>query len=300
MNPFIDTFLRQGKPRGWAEGTPKVYRCRLNGLLHWLQAEHGTGLTEVAPEHLDRYMRHMLRLGRKKNTRIQAAGTIRVFFSWLHERGVLPFNPALDMAVPDNGRPDLLPPPLEEHEVRMLIDNIPRHTVVDLRNRCHLELLYGCGLRVSESVGLNLDDLDLAHRTLRVRGTIGKNGKTRVLPVMRGAYRALKNYLALRRRLLKGRDHAALFVTNRGGRVSSVTFRDWLKKHARRHGKHVNPHQLRHAIAVHLLRGGMDVRCIQEFLGHSNINITKIYLRLVPGRIKEEYERCMPIIAVAD
>jgi site-specific recombinase XerD len=208
-------------------------------------------------------------------------------------------DPARDIALPDGGEPDLPAPPMEEHEVAALFESLPRRDVIDLRNRLHLELLYGCALRIQESVSLNLKDIDLANRVLLVRN--GKGGKDRVLPLVRGVLGALKDYLALRRSLLHGPDHGALLLSRRGDRLNVATFRMWLAEFNRRRGpgqKRVHPHLLRHSIAVHLLRGGADIRHVQEFLGHSSLETTKVYLRLVPGRLKEDYDRAMPEIAV--
>ena len=159
--------------------------------------------------------------------------------------------------------------------------------------------LYGCGLRRSEVVGLDLSDVDLVARTLLVRD--GKGGQNRLLPLPDTAAVAVKDWLALRRTLLRGPDHGELFIGQRGDRLSPDAVNLVFHYLNRRRGpdvRHVYPHLLRHSIAVHLLRGGADVRHIQAFLGHANLDITKIYLRLVPGRLKEEYDQAMPEIYV--
>ena len=162
-----------------------------------------------------------------------------------------------------------------------------------------MELLYGCALRISEAVNLDLADVDLRTRTVNVRK--GKGGKSRTLPMMKGVQGALRDYLALRRSLLRGPDHGALLLSRRGHRLNPGTFRDWLRDLNRKRGqaaRRIHPHLLRHSIACHLLRGGADIRHVQEFLGHASLETTKVYLRMVPGRLKEEYEKAMPDIAV--
>ena len=299
MLDLIDQFLRQGQAEGWRERTVEQYRKRLLALVTYLRERGGVRAADVRPADLDGYILWMQRRGTKEATRSAAAWTIRSFFRWLTQTGKVLSSPAHDIARPRDEELELPPPPLDEAEVGALLDGMPRRHVVDYRNRLHLELLYGCGLRASESITLNLPDLDLDRATVRVTG---KGGKERVLPLPRGVMGALRDYLALRRSLLRGPDEGALLLSQRTGcRLDEGTFRNWMRglNRARRGAKRVHPHLLRHSIAVHLLRGGADIRHVQEFLGHSSLETTKIYLRLVPGRLKEDYDNAMPEIAVA-
>jgi site-specific recombinase XerD len=268
-------------------------------LARFLKGRGKRNVTDIQPQDLDQYMAVIFEAGVQMSTRQARASVIRAFFRWLTENGRLLSNPARDIAMPANDDDvPLAEPPLEEAEVAELIDGLPRRHAVDLRNRLHLELLYGCGLRIGESVALDLRDIDLDARTVRVRG---KGNKERILPLMRGVVAALRDYLALRRSLLKGPDHGALLLDNRGRRLKASAFRDWLDVLNRRRGPgkpYLHPHLFRHSIAVHLLRGGADIRHIQEFLGHAKLDVTKRYLRLVPGRLKEDYDKAMPEIAV--
>ena len=151
---------------------------------------------------------------------------------------------------------------------------------------------------MSESLLLDVRDVDLRRNILFVRH--GKGGKDRALPLMRGIIGSLRDYLAVRRSLLRGPDHDALLLNESGRRLTQRQFRIWLKRlnKARTGKRPIHPHLLRHSIAVHLLRAGADVRYIQEFLGHANLNTTKIYLRLVPERLKQDYDKAMPEIAL--
>jgi len=119
-------------------------------------------------------------------------------------------------------------------------------------------------------------DIDFFNRLVKVKG---KGGMERMLPLGRGAMLALRDYLALRRSLLRGPDHGALFLGRHGTRLTSAAFRDWLRKlnRSRLPGKRLHPHLLRHSAAVHMLRAGADIRHVQEFLGYSNLDTTKIY-----------------------
>ena len=176
---------------------------------------------------------------------------------------------------------------------------MPRNSWQDLRNACLIEIYYGCGLRNAEALALDVRDIDLQRKSLHVRA--GKGGQDRLLPLMSGAEAALQDYLAVRRRLLQGPDHGALFVSKlTGKRLSKTAVSHLFIALNESRGPdlpHVFPHLLRHSIAVHLLRGGADIRYIQMFLGHASLDTTKTYLRLVPGRLKEDYDAAMPDIA---
>ena len=222
-----------------------------------------------------------------------------MLFRFLAERGSILINPARELAVPAWGDEALLVPPLEENEITDLLDGLPRASVKDLRNRLQFELLYSCGLRLRESIRLNVGDVDLISKTLHVRDP--KNGRDREIPLMRGVMGALQDYLALRRSLVRGPDNGALLLSQAGKRLNVQTFGVWLRRLNHKCGKaarRVYPHLLRHSIAVHLLRGGADIRYVQEFLGHSNLDVTKTYLRLIPGRLKEDCDKAMPEIAL--
>ena len=207
-------------------------------------------------------------------------------------------NPALDLPVPDDAADTLPSAPLDEAEVAMLLGAAPRRSVGDLRNLAHLHLLYGCALRLGESLALTVNDIDFGQRCVLVRG--GKGDKDRLVPLMKGTAGAVKDYLALRRDLLKGPDHGILLLNNRGQRLGEFVVRQLLDELARTCGitRKLYPHLLRHSVAVHLLRGGADIREVQAFLGHARLDTTKVYLRMVPGHLREEYDEAMPEIAV--
>lgn len=298
MRDEIDDYLHQGAAEGWGERTIDQYRKRLGSMDAYLRRLGREHANEVQAGDLDQYILYLLRRGTKMGTRAGIASSIRAFFRFLAEGGRILSNPARDIVLHDDDEIDLPEPPLEEHEVGELIDGLSLRSVLDLRNKLHLELLYGCGLRLDESIKLNISDMDLERRTVHVHG---KGGRERIMPMMRGVMGALRDYLALRRSMLKGPDDGALLLSHRTGRRLDVaTFRNWLTKLNRARGgkKRIHPHLFRHSIAVHLLRGGADIRHVQEFLGHSSLETTKIYLRLVPGRLKEDYEKAMPEIAV--
>jgi integrase/recombinase XerC len=212
------------------------------------------------------------------------------------ERGQTLRDPTAGLHVLEDDELPLPPAPLSEEQIATLFQALPRASVIDLRIRLHLELLYSMGLRNAETTALDVGDLDVAGRTLFVR--IAKGGRPRALPLMPGTAIAAEEYLALRRNLLKGPDCGALLLSNYGRRLQPWFMQRWLAAASRSVGFRVHPHLLRHSIAVHLLRQGMDVRHIQHFLGHADLDTTKIYLRLVPGHLRKEYDQAMPLFPI--
>jgi integrase/recombinase XerD len=300
MRLEVERYLRNGQSTGWVESTVEHYRNELAAMIAFLRRRGCRRLADVLPADLDAYMQHLLDLGRAQRSRVHIAETIRRFFRWLQDGGRLVTCPARTLPVPNDGEAPLPQDPLTEGEVQALFDSCPRGTVTDLRNCCILELLYGCGLRRAECVALDVDDIDLTRRTLHVRE--GKGSQDRLMPVMPTAMAAVKDYLAVRSHHVQGVDGGALFISTREGRrLSKGSIAQMFRALRIARGPdapRLHPHLLRHSIAVHLLRRGADIRYIQQFLGHSCLDTTKIYLRLVPGHLKRDYDAAMPEIAI--
>ncbi len=299
LSDDMEEFLRQGAAEGWSPTTVIAYRRRLEPVVYFLGRRGVLRAADTTPADLDAYMLALVERGLRMRSRQSYGSSITDFFRSLQERGRLLANPARDLPVPDDEIDDLPKSPLSEAEVADLLDTLPRRTPIHLRNALHLELLYSCGLRVGESVALDLDHVDLHRRTLHVAR--GKSSRERVVPLVSGAVAALNAYLAVRRSLLRGPDHGALLVDIHGDRLDHQVIRAFLNKLSLRRppeAQKLHPHLFRHSIAVHLLRGGADVRYIQQFLGHVSLGTTKVYLRLVPGRLKDDYDAAMPEIDV--
>ena len=299
LHSLMDRFLDHGQAQGLAVATRKNYRHFLESVVGQLQQQGCTRWADVSPADLDACVQQWVQRGVAASSQLRGTVILRRFGRWLHEQGVVLRNPARSLQLPQDGEPDLLVPPLPEATVAGILAGLPRLTVYDLRNACLLELLYGCGLRIAEALALDLDDLDFDRQTLLIRAS--KHEQTRLVPLPGAAQAAVQDYLTLRRTLLTGPDHRALFLTQYGTRwVRASIYRlfDRLNAQQGPEGHHLHPHLFRHSIAVHLLRRGADIRYIQQFLGHASLDTTKIYLRLVPGHLKEDYDRAMPEIAV--
>jgi len=213
---------------------------------------------------------------------------VRSFHKFLVREGDATDDPAEGVSRPKV--PRNLPRPLTVDEVSALVaapggDGKP----ATLRDQAILETLYGAGLRISELVGLDVDDVDLEEGSVRA---VGKGSKERVVPLGRYATKAVESYLVRGRPSLAGpRSGGALFLNQRGGRLTRQGTTNMIKAQAKRAGirKRVTPHMLRHSFATHLLEGGADVRVVQELLGHASVATTQIYTLVTKDRLREVY-----------
>ncbi|SEW11447.1 integrase/recombinase XerD [Austwickia chelonae] len=219
---------------------------------------------------------------------------VRGLHRFLYLEGVTPTNPGADVAPP---RPaQRLPKSMSTTDIeRLLAAASLGDTPVALRDRALLELLYGSGARISEAIGLDIDDIDIDAGTVRLRG---KGGKERVLPVGQYAREAVGAYLVRGRpQLVKGRlPGPAVFLNQRGGRLSRQSAWALLQGAAERAGlkNAVSPHTLRHSFATHMLEGGADVRVVQELLGHASVATTQIYTLVTVQHLREVYAQTHP------
>jgi integrase/recombinase XerC len=218
---------------------------------------------------------------------------LRSFGKFLVRQGVLKSNLFDSVSAPSQGK--RLPEYLEHDQATALVTAPDTSTPAGLRDRAILEVMYASGLRVSELVGLNVDNLDLARGQARVWG---KGGKERVALFGQPAARALKTYLRDGRpQLLTGKSSQALFVNQRGGgRLTTRAIGMILVKYAKRADVpgRVHPHLLRHTFATHLLDGGADLRVVQELLGHADLATTQIYTHVTQARARDVYRKAHP------
>lgn len=217
---------------------------------------------------------------------------IRSFFKFLTREDVVKANPSAGIATPK--REKKLPDFLEPQEVVRLIEAPAAGNWEGLRDRAMLETLYSSGLRVSELVGLNHDDLDLFSALVRVRG---KGKKERIVPLGQVALKAIQEYI--QHQPPKLRDNGLkkpLYLNRSGGRLTDRSVRRMILKYCRATGlkKEVSPHMLRHSFATHMLDRGADLRSVQELLGHENLSTTQIYTHVTTKRLKEAYEAAHP------
>jgi site-specific recombinase XerD len=285
---LFDSDLRR---RGMAEKTRRAYGIDLGQFALWCTAQ-GLGPADVGPRDLRRYAAALSGREAVAATVARKLAALRAFYRTMREHGEVAQSPA-DL-VPAPKRPRTLPKVLRPDELARLLDRIPAHTPLEVRDRALLEVAYGSGLRSEELVDLDLISLDFDDELLRVEG---KGAKTRVVPVGEYALNALRPYLERARpALATGDGEPALFLSKSGRRLSTSDVRRrlrvWARKAALQGG--VSPHALRHSFATHLLDGGADLRAIQELLGHASLSTTQIYTRVESARLKSAYARSHP------
>ncbi len=226
----------------------------------------------------------------KKSSIARKLATIRSFFKYLHREGYVKKNPAKLVSTPRI--PKNLPRFLSIDEVFSLMDTPKGDTFKITRDKAILELLYSSGLRVSELTSLDMSDLDLKESLIRVKG---KGKKERIIPIGSKAMDAIKNYLPERISLKK--KSQALFLNNRGGRLTQRSIRRILIEYSRMVNLkgYLSPHVLRHTFATHLLHGGADLRSIQELLGHSSLSTTQKYTHVDITHLAEVYDKAHPL-----
>jgi integrase/recombinase XerC/integrase/recombinase XerD len=287
----LKLYDRDLKARSAAERTRRAYGVDLGGFSEWARAQ---GLEPGRVRHRDvrRFGASLSGAGAAPATVARKLAAVRGLFDFLVRTERAGQNPA--ELVPSPKREQKLPRVLSVEQARELLERIPAHTPLQLRDRAMLELAYSCGLRCEEIVNLDLGALDFDSERVRV---LGKGSKERLLPVGEPAQRAVRSYLeGARHALSPDRRERALFVSKSGRRLSTsdVTRRLglWVREAALAGG--ISPHSLRHSFATHLLEGGADLRTIQELLGHSSISTTQVYTRVDAARLRDAYATTHP------
>ena len=270
--------------RGLSNNTLASYQSDLRHCARWLQSVADTGLFEVRRDQLLAYLAAGVDLGVRPRTSARRLSTLRQFFQWGLREQLLASDPSAQIEAPRLGRP--LPKSLSEAEVEALLGAPDLATAEGLRDRAMLEVLYATGLRVSELVGLQPDQLSISQGLVRV---VGKGGKERLVPLGDEAVNWVRRFLSgARQEILGERPCDALFPTRRGGGMTRQAFWYRIKKHALGAGisQDLSPHTVRHAFATHLVNHGADLRVVQLLLGHSSLSTTQIYTHVARERLQ--------------
>jgi tyrosine recombinase XerC len=289
----LASYENELRGRGAAERTRRAYRNDLVQFAGWALERGHQRPDQVEHRDVRLFAARLSESGAAAATVARKLASVRGFYDHLVRSGKLGQNPADLVASPK--RASKLPKVLSPEQMAALLDRIPAHTPLEVRDRAMFELAYSCGLRCEEITGVDVDDVDFENEQIRVHG---KGGKERLLPIGEPAQRALQRYLETARvALLVGPpEEPALLLSRRGRRLSSSDvrrrLRHWIRDAAI--GAGISPHSLRHAFATHLLEGGADLRSIQELLGHASISTTQIYTRVDPTRLRRQYEQSHP------
>ena len=294
IGDFLDylTFERNVSPN-----TIHAYRDDLESFTGFLCNDYLTmGRDQLDLKRVDHlairsYLAHLSRRKLSRATMARHLSALRSFFKYLVREELVEANPARTVATPK--REKHLPAVLQTSDVALLLEQPDTSRTLGIRDAAWLELLYASGLRISELTGIDLDDLELRSRLVKVRG---KGSKERIVPFGSKAEAALRAYLAVRGELVHDVEEQAVFVNHRGARITTRSVRRLFDGYVRdaslRAG--VSPHTLRHSFATHLLNAGADLRGIQELLGHASLSTTQKYTHLNDWQLMAVYKKAHP------
>ena len=278
--------------RGASPNTVEGYGRDLARYVAWLEAEGTTDPDEVTVAQVEAHVAALSEVGLAPSSQERAVSAIKGLHRFMVAEQITANHPTADLPLP--AKPRHLPQVLTREQVEALLDQPFPNTAPAQRDRAILETLYGCGLRVSELVGLDVRDLLLEDEMLRV---FGKGSKERIVPVLGSAEAALKEYLASWRPELASakKPNSAVFLNQRGGRLSRQSVHAIVERWGRYAGiEGLHPHTLRHSFATHLLEGGADLRIVQELLGHASISTTQLYTHVDRTHIRMAYLAAHP------
>jgi integrase/recombinase XerD len=268
-----------------AANTVAAYRRDLN---EFKQATKLTDPLKAAPSKAVEYISLLSKEGRKPATIARKISSLKQFFAYLAENGIIPANPFAAFSAPKISR--YHPHYLSPDEIRKIIETIDTSTTTGIRDRAMIELLYGCGLRISELLNLQLKDIEFEAGFVRVTG---KGNKQRLVPMGQFAAESIKGWLKSK---ASSHDSKILFTSKLGERFSRPGLWKIIRRRVLEAGitKPVTPHTFRHSFATHLLEGGADLRVVQEMLGHADISTTQIYTTIDRDYIVAEHKRYHP------
>jgi len=294
LEQLAEKYLRQlAIERGLSSNTLSAYRRDLANYLDYLKKVSKTDPKAVVSSDILSFQADLQRLGKANSSIARTLASVRGFHKFLLEEGHTESNPASLVKSPKLGM--RLPKAISISDVEQLLNAAgslepESGQLIQLRDRAVLELLYSCGARVSEVVDLDVDDFGDSG-LLRLRG---KGNKERVVPIGSYAENAVSSYLRRVRPGLLSKPTPALFLNQRGGRLSRQSIWQIISKAGEQAKLEVSPHTLRHSFATHLLEGGADIRVVQELLGHSSVSTTQIYTFITIDSLKRAYMEAHP------
>jgi tyrosine recombinase XerD len=292
MEIYLDKFITQLKvEKNFSPHTLVAYKGDLKSFINFLKRDGIDSLGKVDRLQVRRFLAHLAGKDFKKSTMARKLSSIRSFFKFLTEEKIITQNPTIYIPTPK--RMKKIPSFLDLDEVRLLLELPDKETLLGLRDRAILEILYGSGLRVSELVNLNIDDVDLLGGMIKVKG---KGSKERLVPIGEIGLASIQRYLKIRQLPGKTYNRKPLFLNFQGLRLSAQSINRLVHKYIKLASikKGVSPHTLRHTFATHLLDAGCDLRAVQEMLGHASLSTTQIYTHVTTERLKRVYRKYHP------
>jgi integrase/recombinase XerD len=293
MDKLIDRFIHYlAVERGLANNTLESYRRDLTSFANYVKQNSFTDVNQLRRSTIISFLADLQRKGKANSTISRNLASIRTFFGFLLRDGFIDGDPTANLESPKIEK--RLPKVLSVEQVEALLQSPDISNVSGLRDKAMLELLYATGIRVTELVSLNVEDVNLNMGFLKCTG---KGNKERIIPLGSVAERYVHQYLTRSRtKLVRDIHEPALFLNHHGRRLSRQGFWKIIKKYAKLAAidKEITPHTLRHSFATHLLENGADLRSVQEMLGHADISTTQIYTHITKTRLKEVYEQTHP------
>ena len=293
VHPEIERYIdAMWMEKGLSDNSLTSYRRDLRQFNDWLVKNKSSSVTRADRSSLQAYLGARLEQGKSPRSSARFMSCVRGFYHYLLREGRITVDPTLDVDSPKLGRP--LPKSLSEKEVDRLLQMPNLDQALEFRDRTMLEMLYACGLRVTELTSLQLVQVSVNQGVVRV---FGKGNKERLVPMGEEALMWLQRYMAgPRQELLKGIPSDVVFPSRRGTQMTRQTFWYRIKIYAERAGikKDLSPHTLRHAFATHLLNHGADLRVVQMLLGHSDLSTTQIYTHVAQQRMQELHAQHHP------
>ena len=273
----------------YSKHTLDAYKRDLKQFSKWLKDKGCDDLLKADSLHIRNWVSSLHRQGIGGKTLQRKLSSLRSFYQFLVRKQMLKNNPANDIRAPKTGRK--LPDTLDTEALTQLLE-IQGDSILAIRDRAIMELFYSSGLRLSELVNLDLNSVDLTENIVHA---IGKGNKARLLPIGRKAVEAIQGWISRRIELAKI-EEGALFVSNRGTRISTRSVQQRLNYWRQKQGleQHIHPHKLRHSFASHILESSGDLRAVQELLGHADISTTQIYTHLDFQHLAKVYDKAHP------
>lgn len=273
------------------KNTLNSYARDLNQFQSWLLEAGITDLKKVSRENVTEYLHHMSDQGKSPATITRSTASIRSFYAYMMQAGHVKSNPAKTVTAAKVERK--CPEILTNREVELFLEQPKCVDEKGFRDHAMLELLYATGIRVSELIGLNVEDVNITVGFIHC----ASRSKERIIPLYPTAVKALREYMmSIRPRIVADETQRALFVNMNGARMTRQGFWKIIKHYQAKAeiNKDITPHTLRHSFAVHLLENGADLRSIQEMLGHADISSTQIYTHVIQKQLKDVYQKAHP------
>ena len=274
-----------------SSNTISSYMRDIRQYADWLRLSEDLDVVDATQLNISDYLSHLEEEGRSAATKSRTLASLKNFYAYVVSSGFLERTPVTEIKI-DRGEKKM-PQILTGREIELLLAQPACVDAKGYRDKAMLEVMYATGIRVTELIDLDVDDVNLEQRIIKCRGT----KKTRAIPLYPAAFKALSVYLReVRSGMLASMDETALFVNISGVRMSRQGFWKILKHYqtTAHIEKEITPHTLRHSFAVHLLENGADIGSVQELMGHSDISSTQMYNQLVNQKLKTVYEKCHP------